>query len=194
MLGALVGLFLLVEGAPSPRPIEGIAREAVEKEVVVEAPVAEVWRAWTEDEVARTWLSPRTHIDPALGGPYEVYFVADAPYGGRGCEGCRVHALDPQKRLAFTWSAPPQFPSIRTPGLTSIVDLRFEPLAGGRTRVLFTQYGWGAGGEWPEVRRYFESAWDVVLGRLKHRFAVGPIDWRNPPAITQSFARGHGAR
>jgi uncharacterized protein YndB with AHSA1/START domain len=183
------GLVLLAAAAEAPRPIESIAREAIEKEVVVEAPLAQVWAAWTRNDVAATWLAESTHIDPVLGGPYEVYFLADAPYGGRGCEGCRVRALEPTTHLAFSWSAPPQFPTIRTPGLTTVVDLRFEALGATRTRVLLTQYGWGVGGEWAGVRRYFETAWDVVLGRLQHRFAAGPIDWRNPPEVRGSFAR-----
>jgi uncharacterized protein YndB with AHSA1/START domain len=162
--------------------------DAIRKEVIVNASVSEVWKAWTTSEGASTWLAERTHIRGELGGPFEVYFLPEAPYGGQGCEGCRIHALDPMKRLAFTWTAPPQFPSIRLPGLMTIVDIQLQSVSADRTRVAFTQYGWGVGGQWADVRRYFESAWDTPLGRLKHRFGVGPIDWKRPPVITESFS------
>ena len=53
--------------------------------------------------------------------------------------------------------------------------------------MLFTQTGWGAGPDWDKAFAYFETAWDVVLGRLKLRFESGPIDWSNPPSPTASL-------
>ena len=180
-------LFTLIPSAAFSAP--DVVADAIRKELIVNAPIADVWAAWTTTRGASTWLAERTHISGELGGPFEVYFLQDAPYGGQGCEGCRIHALDPMKRIAFTWSAPPQFPSIRLPGLMTIVDISLEPVGATATRVTFTQYGWGVGGQWADVRRYFETAWDIPLGRLKHRFSVGPIDWQHPPTIIESFAR-----
>ena len=33
-----------------------------------------------------------------------------------------------------------------------------------------------------QVYAYFTRAWQIVLGRLERRFAVGPIDWDDPYA------------
>jgi hypothetical protein len=49
-----------------------------------------------------------------------------------------------------------------------------------QTKVRLTHLGWGEGGEWDQAFAYFTQAWQVVLGRLAHRFSVGPIDWNNP--------------
>jgi uncharacterized protein YndB with AHSA1/START domain len=161
---------------------------SIEKEVLVPAPVRDVWHAWTTNEGARTFFSAHTNIYAKLGAPYEIYFVPEKPYGKQGCEGCRVHSLVPMKLLAFTWNSPPQFPSIREPNLHTIVYLRFEE-EGGATRLRFSQVGWGEGDEWQQVYEYFEKAWDSVLGRLRVRFTHGPIDWSNPPGRTgESFA------
>jgi hypothetical protein len=52
----------------------------------------------------------------------------------------------------------------------------------GKTKLLFSQSGWGEGDEWDKVHHYFEVAWrDVVLPRLKYSLEVGPVDWKNPP-------------
>jgi uncharacterized protein YndB with AHSA1/START domain len=135
----------------------------------------------TTNEGAQTFFSPRTNIDARLGAPYEIYFNHDEPYGKQGSEGCRVHSIVPMKLLAFTWNAPPQFRAIREAELHTIVYLHFEELDAQTTTVHFSQQGWGEGAEWNDVFRYFEEAWDVVLGRLKIPFASGPIDWQNPP-------------
>jgi uncharacterized protein YndB with AHSA1/START domain len=163
------------------------SNRSIEKEVIVETPLSEVWKAWTTNEGAQTFFSPRTNIDARLGAPYEIYFKSDEPYGKQGSEGCRVHSIVPMKLLAFTWNAPPQFRTIRETQLHTIVYLRFEELAPHKTAVHFSQQGWGDGVEWDQVFNYFEEAWDIVLGRLKIRFTSGPIDWQNPPSPTASL-------
>ena len=45
--------------------------------------------------------------------------------------------------------------------------------------------GWGSGSEWDRAFDYFEAAWKhVVLPRLKYSFVHGPIDWQNPPDLS----------
>jgi uncharacterized protein YndB with AHSA1/START domain len=162
--------------------------KSIEKEVIVDGSLEEVWKAWTTNEGARTFFSSQTNIYPKLGAPYEIYFKLDQPYGKQGSEGCRIHSFVPMKMLSFTWNAPPQFPTIREPELHTIVYLHFQELGPKKTAVRFSQQGWGEGDEWNQVFQYFEEAWDVVLGRLKIRFESGPIDWKNPPSPTTSLA------
>ncbi|MBI3665757.1 MAG: SRPBCC domain-containing protein [Acidobacteria bacterium] len=160
----------------------------IRKQVVVDASLAEVWKAWTTSDGAATFFAPQANIEARLGGAYELYFFPDQPQGLRGAEGCQVHSIVPMKSLAFTWGAPPQFPDIRNSGLHTLVFLRFEELGPRKVRVHFTELGWGEGEQWDKVYNYFVEAWDVVLGRLKHRFASGPLDWAHPPRPTESLA------
>ncbi len=185
---SMLGLGIMMVLATSSLAQVAALDRSIEKEVVVDGSLKEVWEAWTTNEGAHTFFSPHTNISAELGAPYEIYFGADQPYGRKGSEGCQVQALVPQKLFAFTWNAPPQFPTIREPELHTVVYLRFEEVGPKKTKVRFSQRGWGEGGEWDQVYAYFENAWDIVLGRLKHRFAHGPIDWKNPPAKTESFA------
>jgi uncharacterized protein YndB with AHSA1/START domain len=157
------------------------------KRVEVPADRAAVWAAWTTDNGARTFFAARSHIDATLGGPYELYFLESEPYGGRGGEGARVHSLVPQEEIMFTWTAPPTVPAIRTPGLLTLVSVWLRAIDDRHTEVVLTQTAWGRGAEWAKVHDYFQSAWDVVLGRLRYRFTVGPVDWASPPVIQESF-------
>jgi len=158
---------------------------AIVGEVVVPAPVAEVWQAWTTDEGAESFFAPRCHVEPRPGGAYEILFDPDAEPGSRGAEGMRVMAVHPPHMLAFTWNAPPSLPTVRDQ-MTHVVVRLFETETGG-TRVTLRHDGWGAGGEWDQAFRYFDRAWnDVVLPRLKYRFEHGPINWSDPPALERT--------
>jgi PTH1 family peptidyl-tRNA hydrolase len=149
---------------------------AIRKSVTVNAPVDDVWEAWTTAEGARTFFGPDARIELRPGGAYEIYFDPDGPEGDRGSEGCKVLAYRKPQFLVFSWNAPPEIPSLRKGKAKTRVEVRLEP-AGDRTDVSLTHSGWGTGADWDENFAYFERAWDVVLGRLKGRFDEGPFDW-----------------
>lgn len=158
-------LFAGVAGAESPAMLR--------KEVVVAAPVADVWAAWSTSAGAQTFFAPRVDVELARGGRYEVWFAPDAPAGQRGAEGLHVLAYVPNEMFAFEWSAPPAFPEIRKQGASTFVVVQLAPVDARHTRVTLSHLGWGSGGDWPKVQAYFDKAWGVVLGRLQTRFARG---------------------
>ncbi len=147
------------------------------KRATVSATPAEVWRAFTSVEGAKGFFAPAARIELRLDGAYELYFDPTAKPGARGSEGMKVLAFLPERMLAFTWNAPPKFPRARATRGPFVVVL-LEPQAK-RTLVTLHHLGWPAeGGEWKEVRAYFDRAWGVVLERLAKRFQSGqPIDW-----------------
>lgn len=157
-----------------------LGERVLRAEVVVNGPVGEVWRAWTTSDGARTFFAPGARIEPRVDGAYEIYFRPEAPAGLRGTEGMRILAFEPEKRLAYTWNAPPEIPEIRGQRTQVIVEL--EALGAERTRVCLTHLGWGRGEAWDRAYAYFDRAWGaIVLPRLVARFASGPIDWSAPP-------------
>ena len=158
----------------------------IRAEVTVEAGVDAVWEAWTTEAGAKTFFAPDCHIQLQIDGPYEMYFNPDAEAGKRGGEGLRVLAFQPKTMLTFTWNAPPQLPDVR--GQRTHVVVWFKELDERRTRVTLTHDGWGEGDQWDQAFAYFSRAWGgVVLPRLRYRFAVGPVDWDNPPDLDRSI-------
>ena len=156
----------------------------IEGEVMVEAPVGEVWDAWTTEQGVISFFAPAGNVELWVNGRYEILFNPDAEPGQRGAEGTRVLALQVNKMLAFTWNAPPHLEEVREQ-LTHVV-IRLEEAAAGKTRVRLTHSGWGDGGEWDQAFDYFVRAWkDVVLPRLEYRFSVGAIDWTHPPSLNR---------
>ena len=152
----------------------------VELEIVVNASLDDVWRAWTTNEGVRSFFSERANVRLAIGGPFEMFFVSDAPKGQQGSEGCKILSYLPKEMLSFSWNAPPKFAHAR--GRFTWVVLRFEELSGSHVRVKLSHIGWREmktahpdhADEWDQVYEYFSAAWPRVLDNLKKRFDDGP--------------------
>ncbi|MHB8867632.1 MAG: SRPBCC family protein [Thermoleophilia bacterium] len=153
----------------------------IAKEVVVAASRADVWLAWTTCEGVGSFFGQGARIELEPGGAYEIYFDLDAPPGSRGSEGMRVLSYLPEEMLSFEWNAPPRFPEARVGHERTWVVVRLDDAQeADATRVRLTHLGWREGGQWEQVREYFDRAWDTVLARLVQRFASGPLDWETP--------------
>ena len=156
------------------------SEKAIKLEIVLNAPVERVWKAWTTREGVKSFFAPDCDIDLRVFGKYDILFAPGAPAGLRGAENNLILAIQYGKLLSFTWDAPPIFPNIRKQR-TSVV-IRLSQLDPHKTKLSLTHSGWGEGEEWDKVYDYFVIAWgEVVLPFLKHSLDSGPIDWKNPP-------------
>jgi uncharacterized protein YndB with AHSA1/START domain len=166
---------LLFLGATQAAPQSN--ERAVTAETIANAPVAEVWKAWTTEEGIKSFFAPACKIELRVFGALEIYFNPDGLPGQRGAEGNVILAIQPEKMLSFTWDAPPNLPNVRQQR-TSVV-LRFKDLGNKQTKVTLTETGWGEGEEWDKAFEYFSHVWqDVVFKRLQERFESGPVSWK----------------
>jgi uncharacterized protein YndB with AHSA1/START domain len=149
--------------------------KVIEKEIIVDAPISDVWSAWTTNNGVRTFFAPDSKVCLEVGGPYELYFIPDAPNGNRGSESMKILSFDPERLISFEWNNPPSLAEIR--GEKTWVVVYFEALSPERTRVQMHHLGWREGEIWSKAFEYFVNAWDIVLSRLERRFKDGPIDW-----------------
>ncbi len=163
------------EHESADRYMQDQSDKILRREMVVPASLEEVWKAWTTTEGVKTFFSSDAKVELAVGGPYEIYFDLDKPYGLRGSESCRVLSYLPMQMLSFDWNAPPEFGELRKKH--TIVVLQFEEVEPGQVKVVVSQHGWGKGENWDKLYDYFHKAWSSVLGNLKKRFAAGPIHW-----------------
>lgn len=157
------------------------AERAIDKEVVVDASIDQVWEAWTTRAGITSFFAPDAEIDPRAGGAFHVFINPYAEPGMKGADTMQYLALQPKTMLSFDWNAPPSLPGVR--GQHTVVILRFVP-EGGKTRLTLHHVGWGSGAgedgkEWDAAYSYFDRAWTSVLANLQKRFAPGgqAMDW-----------------
>jgi uncharacterized protein YndB with AHSA1/START domain len=151
------------------------AERAIEKSVVVEATLDQVWDSWTTREGIVGFFAPDAKIEPRVGGAFQIYIDPLAEPGLKGADEMRFMALQPKKMISFDWNAPPSLPEARAQ--RTFVVVRFEPLGEKQTRVSLHHTGWGEGGEWDKAYAYFDRAWGNVLINLQKRWTTGPYDW-----------------
>jgi uncharacterized protein YndB with AHSA1/START domain len=151
------------------------AERVIEKSVVVEATLDQVWDSWTTREGIIGFFAPDAKIEPRVGGAFQIYIDPLAEPGMKGADEMRFMALQPKKMISFDWNAPPSLPEARAQ--RTFVIVRFEPLGEKQTRVTLHHTGWGEGGEWDKAYAYFDRAWGNVLINLQKRWTIGPYDW-----------------
>jgi uncharacterized protein YndB with AHSA1/START domain/uncharacterized protein YciI len=158
----------------------------IKKQIVVKAPRADVWKAFTTREGVSSFFGTDARIELRPGGAYEIFFDHASPDKGyRGSEGCRILLLVPEEVLAFTWNAPPDMPALRWQ--RTYVLLQFEQIDRRRTRVRVTHTGWRNEPGWAEARGYFDKTWDMVLDGLKQHLATPPAA-RTAAAVEKAAA------
>lgn len=148
---------------------------AIDKEVVVAAPIEAVWQAWTSKSGIESFFAPEAEVEPHVGGAFHIHINPYAPVGSKGADDMRYMALQKPTMVTFDWNAPPSLPEVRAQ--RTFVIVRLAQLDPNTTRVRLHHVGWGDGGQWDRAYAYFDSAWGNVLGNLKKRFETGPVDW-----------------
>jgi len=167
----LIGLCLLLSAAASVCAAE----RSINKEILLDATLEQVWQAWTTREGIVSFFAPDASVEARAGGPFQIYIDPLAGPGMKGADEMRYLALQPMRMLSFDWNAPPSLPEVRKQ--RTFVVLRFEPVGEKQVRLSLTHIGWGEGGEWDKAYAYFDRAWGNVLNNLKKRFDSGPVDW-----------------
>ncbi len=154
-----------------PPPDKVRTDRAISLEVTLDAPPADVYRLWTTAEGIRRFLAPAGHIDPAVGGRYQIVFdpKGDPEGASHGTKGARILRLVPDREIAFEWPMPPFGPELGGPPIHTWVELLLEPAPGraGRTRLRFSMEGWKRSVKWDDAFTLFgERNWPLVLNRL----------------------------
>jgi uncharacterized protein YndB with AHSA1/START domain len=145
---------------------------AVQKQIVVEAPVERAFSVFVE-QFGR--IKPPEHnilpvaladtvFEPHVGG--RVY---DRGVDGSECHWARVLAYEPPHRLLISWDFTPQFQIETDPARTSEIEIRFVAETPARTRVELEHRHLERHGEgWEGMHAAVDSpnGWQEYLDRL----------------------------
>jgi uncharacterized protein YndB with AHSA1/START domain len=134
---------------------------AIERDVLINAPVEVVWRTITEPDQMRLWFADRVDlvIEPGAHG-----------YMGFGDQGgpVVVETVDPPSRFSFRWNHP--LGEEPDAGNSMLVEFILSPEGGERTRLRVTESGHELR-DWPdqEKQRYADEhreGWGEFFDRL----------------------------
>jgi uncharacterized protein YndB with AHSA1/START domain len=148
----------------------GDGTRMVRQSVVVHAPVAVLWKAFTDTKTYQAWGAPRAEITPGIGGHMEVVLDPRGKLGDPGNLRHELLAYAPERLLVFrNVDAPAGLPGAEVFGQTRII-LQFEDLGGGDTKVTLSQTGYGQGAAFDALWGFFHPHNAEMLETLKTSF------------------------
>jgi uncharacterized protein YndB with AHSA1/START domain len=150
-------------------------------EVVVAAPVADAWAAFTSAEGWRSWATPYATMSPstlAFDAELVTSYNPNAAPGDETNIHHRMLSYIPERMLAFHTTRPPKgFPHpAELARIFSVVEL--EPLSARQTRVRLSMVGYGTGPGFDQIYGFFAKGNPWTLQKLAECFETGPIDWK----------------
>lgn len=102
-----------------------VAMATVERDLILDVPAGEAWRAISDEAMLREWLAPEVELDPRPGGALLCTMDDGEQRSGR------VELVEDEERLAFRWCRD---------GVESRVEISLEE-AGDGTRLRVTETG-----------------------------------------------------
>jgi len=136
---------------------------AIEREILIDAPVEVVWRVVTEPSQIVQWFSDEAEIELRVGGSGRLAFKRS----GDSYQ-LQVEAVEPPHRFVWRWVQPAG--AIVREGGSMLVEFTLHPEAGG-TRLRVVESGFDTV-DWSdaEKQRYADNhsrGWESLLSRLR---------------------------
>ncbi len=158
--------------------------------VVVDAPPAEVWKAFTTDEGFTRWAVPVAHVTLANGGMMESSYKLTSKIGDPDNIRNEIVAYLPERLLVLhnvhvPTGAP--FDPVLIGTLRTVIA--FEALDGGKTRVTEAQVGYGDGPGYASMYGHFRDGNAEELQSLAQSFVTGPVDWKAEAAAMEASVK-----
>jgi uncharacterized protein YndB with AHSA1/START domain len=176
MKALLLALLSLAAGvsAQSPGPVAAGLEQPSDSakllkiELLIPAPVHDVWQAFTTEQGLSSWLAPDVSVELKPGGDWPVKFP-----GSTG--GGTIVSFVPEKEIVINALAPDRFPHVRAARTRATFTFTAEENS---TLVTLSQTGWRSGAEWDAAYEYLAAGNAQMLAMLHHRFVAGPTDWQ----------------
>jgi uncharacterized protein YndB with AHSA1/START domain len=177
MLGLIAGVTLLAGVAtaqPSKTPditdtsfATADGARTLQESVVIDAPVAVLWKAFTDADEFKRWNSPVAAIDLRVGGSLEASYDPKRKLGDPDNIRHKIIAFLPERLIVFqNVQAPHELPHAELFQKTVIV-LEYQPLGSDRTRVILSCAGWGADPQSDRLYRFFRTDNVELLQKMK---------------------------
>ena len=148
------------------------APDVIVTDGVVNAPIDEVWKAFTTKEGIEAWMVAKTDIDLRPGGSWRTSYSATSTLDDDTAIQQEILAFDAPRMFSFRTVNPPRtfpFPAAIVKTWTIVY---FEPTAEARTRVTIRMLGFSDDAESVRMRAFFEQGNRQTLDELIGWFAA----------------------
>jgi uncharacterized protein YndB with AHSA1/START domain len=139
----------------------------LQQSVVIDAPLAVLWKAFVDPAEFERWNSPVAAIDLRVGGSLEASYDPAHKIGDPDNIKQRIITFIPERLLVFqNVQAPHALPNADRFQRTVIV-LQYEPLGPNRTRVTLSCTGWATDPASLQIYAFFQNDNAELLEKMK---------------------------
>jgi uncharacterized protein YndB with AHSA1/START domain len=165
-VAALLGIFPTITFAQD-RKTEGFT---LRHEVLIDAPVTEVWKAFTTKAGLESWMAPKVEIDLRIGGHLRSVIKPDAEIGGEWTMESTILSLEPLKMISLRpMKAPGNFPFPNAMKKSWSV-VHFDAIGERQTKLTMIGLGYTDEPESMQMRDYFDKGNAMMLEQLRAKF------------------------
>lgn len=138
------------------------------QEIVINASVEKIWRAYTDPNEWKKWVTPIVEMDFKINGTIKSHYDSTAKIGDKGTIVIHILNYIPLRQITMQAEIAENFPAFmkgEEKNLYSIVD--FQKLGENQTKV--TLYGMGYKNEkkWHDLLKFFIQGNEMTLNNLK---------------------------
>lgn len=146
------------------------ATESITSEGTVDAPVAEVWAAFTTGAGLRSWMAPHADIDLRVDGEMRANYRSEGTLGDASTIVNRVLSFEPLRMLSIRVArAPADFPfPAAIQAMWTVIH--FEALAEARTHLRVVSMGFTPDDESQKMKAFFERGNAYTVAKLQQKF------------------------
>lgn len=138
------------------------------QEVLVEAPVADVWNAYTTSEGWMGWAAPLAEVDLRVGGLIRTHYQPGAAIGDAGTNTLHILSYVPQQLLILQAELEDRWPDVMKEDAEHLMNvIIFEELGKERTRIRSYGVGYRDSPAYDELLGFFAPANEGLFRKLK---------------------------
>ncbi|MBA3811859.1 MAG: SRPBCC domain-containing protein [Caulobacteraceae bacterium] len=146
----------------------------LQQSIVIDAPVAILWKAFSDTAEFKRWNSPVAAIDFKVGGTLEASYDPKAVLGARDNIKHRIVTYLPERLIVFqNIQAPRALPDGEL-FQNTVTVIEYQPLAPRGTRVTVSSTGWGTGAGYDRLYRFFQGGNAELLQAMKKAYEAAP--------------------
>ena len=137
------------------------------QEVLVEAPLDQVWAAYTTSDGWSAWASPVARIDLRVGGTIETHYDPNAAIGDPGTNTLRIVNYVPRRLLMLKADISERWPEVLKQDGEHLANIiLFESLSPNRTKIESYGVGYGNSPEYDEMMQFFIEGNESLFRKL----------------------------
>lgn len=175
MLSTLALVFVVAaqqQRDPADRMLElATADQPLVSSGVVDAPVKEVWRAFTTASEIKKWMVAEAEFELKIGGKMKTAYAAGTDLNGPAAIENTVIAYDPERMLTIRVSKAPEGFPFKEAIAKCWTVIYFRPVGDDKTEVVVRMLGYDHTEQSQTMKGHFKSGNQYTIDKLVEHFA-----------------------